>query len=91
MLKMKPLICPTSSYCADQCREMGLKVGDTIIGREDWGENGWSESKLTVLFIGEQAAVFKCVQRGNKNSEWGESRESGSWVLHARPWSLVEE
>lgn len=73
----------------DQCRAMGLKVGDTIEGRESAGK-WWSDTRLTLIFLGEKIAVFREQSRNNLESEWIDRGESGSWGLGCRTWVMVE-
>ena len=83
-----PLTTPTGSNSADQCRQMGLTVGDVIQGRETYG-NDWSESRLTLLFVGNEVAVFSEERRNNQNPKWRKDGESGNWTLNCRAWSRV--
>ena len=73
------------SETAEQCREMGLVVGDVIQGRETFGDE-WSESRLTLLFAGQSVAVFKEQTRNDEQTEWMYRGESASWTLSFRPW-----
>lgn len=79
---------PASSNCATQCRQMGLAVGDTIIGREGAGD-WWCESALTIIFLGKQVAVFKEKNRTSDNSAWKSKGESSNWTLDCRIWHKV--
>lgn len=85
---MTPLIKPKSHRTAEQCREMGLSVGDTIQGREECGQY-WSESRLTVVFIGEDLAVFKEQTRDDEHPFWEDCGESADWTLNFRQWYKV--
>jgi hypothetical protein len=86
---MIPLIKPTALHVADQCREMGLNVGDVIEGTECYGMNGWSEARLTLLFMGQHCAVFATSRRSSSSPEWVECREQANWTLNCRDWVLV--
>ena len=79
---------PSCISAAKQCREMGIQVGDTIIGREDY-DGGWNEAKLTLIFAGEQVAVFKVMCRNSTFPEWQDDGESGSWRLNHRDWYMM--
>ena len=68
-----------------QCRELGLVVGDTIIGREIGGF-GWKETKLTLLWIGDEVAVWREQERNEHQPEWSTARESANWDLSWRGW-----
>lgn len=77
-----PLPRPRCVSCAAQVREMGLSVGDVIVGREyDF------EAELTVLFVGKQVAAFK-VRRRKTGEKWRDEGESGNWCLDSRRWFL---
>jgi len=67
---------------------MGLKVGDTIIGREEW-PGGWEEAKLTLCFLGKQEAVFEEKDRNFMSPRWTSKGESANWTLSCRVWYLV--
>ena len=77
---------PTNHNAAAACQEMGLSIGDTIIGREG-GPDWWSESALTLLWLGEETAVFREAIRTDRDPEWRlfES-ETASWHLNYRDW-----
>lgn len=76
---------PKSHTTADQVRELGLSVGDVIIGREDYG-NGWCDAELTLLFLGKEVAVFNVRERSNREPSWNDACESGNWTLAHRDW-----
>lgn len=86
----KPLPQPKSRDAARQCREMGLKVGDTIIGREGDKAGRWfNETKLTLLFVGEQVAAWKVTRRNNSLPKWRDDGEAANWTLDCRKWYLA--
>lgn len=66
---------------ADQCRAMGLSIGDTIEGaaRE-------STARLTLIWLGETEVVFRVRERIGRHGEWSEPRESANWTLSCRDW-----
>lgn len=70
---------------ADQCRLLGVEVGDTIEGREALG-NYWNEARLTLLWLGEEVAVFRATDRSSERPEWSEPEESADWTLDCRAW-----
>lgn len=82
------LVRPLQWHVADQAREMGLEVGDVIVGREG-GVGGWQEQRLTLLYLGKQCCVW--------NSEWSnkalptfrDEGESAGWTLSGRDWYRV--
>lgn len=73
---------------ADQCREMGLSVGDTIEGTEGGGD-WWNTTRLTLLWLGEQQAVWMMADRSSTRPEWSEPREAVNWTLSCREWRKV--
>lgn len=80
---------PKSHTAADQVRELGLSIGDVIIGREEWGHE-WSDAELTLLFVGETIAVFsernKSTINGVAPKKWSRRNEIASWTLEFRDW-----
>ena len=78
---------PTSHTTADQVREMGLAIGDVIVGRETFGSN-WRESELTLLFVGKKVAVFKERCRNIMEPSWQDNGETATWTLAHRDWKL---
>ena len=79
-----------TSLIIKQCKELGLVVGDTIVGREIGGF-GWIETRLTLLWIGAEVAVWSEQGRNEHEPEWGSSRESTSWDLNWRKWSKEDK
>ena len=74
---------------ADQCRELGLQVGDTIEGHE--GGNGWwNTTRLTLLWLGETEAAWRVTDRSSSRAEWSEPREATNWTLSCRDWRKVD-
>ena len=64
--------------------------GDTIIGREG-GPNRWSESALTLLWLGEETAVFREAIRTDRYPEWRLlSLERADWNLCWHDWRRAE-
>jgi invasion protein IalB len=74
-----------SHNTADQCRLLGIEVGDTIEGMETSGHY-WHQARLTLLWLGEEVAVFRVTDRSNSQPEWSEPEESGDWTLECRVW-----
>lgn len=74
---------------ADKCRQMGLKVGDKIIGSESYADFWW-ETELTLLFLGKEIAVWSERSR-SMDSDWGDQRESAAWSLDYREWKKVDQ
>lgn len=84
-----PLKTPRSISVAAQCREMGITVGDTIIGRKSFDDGDWHETKLTLLFAGAREALWKVWRRNKKQPRWKSRGESADWSLECRPWAKV--
>ena len=77
---------------ADQARELSLKVGDTIQGREEVGK-GWSEAQITLLWLGMTHTIWIVSGRTNLprlQGGWSCPHESVSWDLHTRDWERIE-
>ena len=72
---------------ADQCRELGIKVGDTI---ESASPSAWPGclTRITLLWVGKEMAVWSEKRRGA--GEWTEPRESAAWDLSWREWERVK-
>ena len=78
----------TNDDVAEQCRALGLKIGDIIIGREQ-STDYWHEAELTLLWLGSSTAVFQERSRAIDNPEWSKPIESGDWSLAYRDWYKV--
>ena len=74
----------------EQCRRLNVEVGDTIEGTEKYGAR-WNTTRLTLLWLGEETAVWRETWRSNKNPEWSEPEESTSWTLDCREWRHVAD
>ncbi len=70
---------------ADQVRHLGLQVGDTIIGREQYGRS-WHEAKLTLLWFGQTEAAWMERERSSESPGWSEPEEAVNWTLDCREW-----
>lgn len=73
---------------ADQCRELGLQVGDTIEGREASGSY-WHEARLTLLWLGDEVAVWRETSRSENRPDWSDPEETADWTLEYRVWRKV--
>jgi hypothetical protein len=62
---------------------MGINIGDTIEGMETSGKY-WHEARLTLLWLGQEVAVFRVTERSDDQPEWSEPEESGDWTLECR-------
>jgi hypothetical protein len=67
---------------AEQCRELGISIGDTIEGEE----NG-TRVRLKLIWLGQAAAIWMVYLK--ENGLWIESEESANWTLVARKWRRV--
>ena len=76
-------------HVADECRALGLRVGDTIFGREEGGRGYWHEARLTLLWLGKEEAMWSVQERSDRRLEWSEPREAGDWMLGCRDWRKV--
>lgn len=80
---------PHGSSAADQCRALGLVVGDTIEGREEAPDGHWHDARLTLLWLGDELAVWRVTERTSAHDRWSEPSESASWSLDSRDWRKV--
>ncbi len=76
-------------HTADQCKQMGLTVGDTITGREHGPRGIWHEARLTLLWIGRQECMWLVQERTEAEPAWTEPEERGDWTLDCRRWRLT--
>lgn len=67
---------------------MGITVGDTIFGREEY-HGGWNDARLTLLWMGHQKCVWHEQTRNNGRPIWSEERETADWTLDCRDWVKV--
>lgn len=75
---------------ADMVRALKIHVGDTIEGREGKGPPGWWQiTRLTLLWLGEEVAVWRETSRSQMSPEWSTPRESANWTLSCRDWKKV--
>ena len=73
---------------ADQARELGLKVGDTIQGRKGVAAN-WHELRITLLWLGKVNTVWIVSGRSDRRP-WSSPYESTNWDLDSREWERTE-
>ena len=74
---------------AQRAKAMGLIVGDTIRGIERASGGGWHEALLTLLWIGNELAVWRERSRSSTHAIWEDGGEVSDWVLDCRPWVVV--
>ena len=82
----------TAPNPAEQCRELGLRVSDRIIGRETYSNGAWSEARLTLLYCGTTEAVWNVETRGSRgvSGTFCQSQEEACWNLDTRQWYKLE-
>jgi hypothetical protein len=89
-LESKPLPKPLCRYVADQVRELGLQIGDVIVGREGSDEDGyrpwWNENRLTLKYIGNQLCVWDLERRSDLHQTFTLKKEESNWNLTCREW-----
>lgn len=74
---------------ADQCRSLGLQIGDTIEGTDETGET----ARLTLQWVGDEVAVFRVTELcigATGETEWTRPMQSADWNLSYREWRIVE-
>jgi hypothetical protein len=72
---------------ADQAKSLGLRVGDTIVGKEHYGGGSWSEAELTLLWMGSQICVWRHRWRNSRFPNiWNGGGEAANWSLTDRDW-----
>ena len=90
---MKDKLCTVSvrqlsGSVADQCRALGLNVGDTIEGTES-GNGWWSTTRLKLLWLGDTYAAWLVTDRSSSRPQWSEPSEAVHWDLGCRDWRKV--
>lgn len=75
---------------AEQCRALGINVGDTIEGFEGSRAGYWNKTRLTLLWIGEEVAVWRVTSRSSERQEWSKPSEAADWTLDCREWRKVD-
>ncbi len=73
----------------DCIKQMGLQIGDTIEGRDEYGQS-WDEARLTLLWHGEEVAVWRVSLRKSVQPDWRDDGEDANWTLDCREWSVVK-
>lgn len=79
------------SSSAEQVRELGLAVGDTIQGRKKV-DGDWYEARITLLWIGATHAAWIVSGRSSRPREgdWSAPHEAMQWDLAWREWERIE-
>ena len=80
---MKATVTRTS---ADQCRDLGIAVGDTLEGVSPSAWPG-ETTRITLLWLGQEMAVWQ--ETRLIGGEWTPPRESAAWDLSWREWERV--
>jgi hypothetical protein len=75
---------------ADHVRDMGLQVGDIIEGWEEWKPGEWNLTRLTLLWLGAEVAVWRETRQTWQRPEWSPPRETADWVLGCRNWEKIQ-
>jgi len=75
---------------AEQAREMGIKVGDVIVGREG-GDDWWQEQRLKLVYLGKKCCVWETEWRSNQEPNFRPAIEECSWDLSCRDWYKIIE
>ena len=77
------------SNVVQQCKKLGITIGDTIQGREEYGD-GWNEARLTLLWLGAETAVWSVATRNDRQPRWQQQGEESNWTLDCRDWRKVQ-
>ena len=77
------------SNVVQQCKKLGITIGDTIQGREEYGD-GWNEARLTLLWLGAETAVWSVATRYDRQPRWQQQGEESNWTLDRRDWRKVQ-
>ncbi len=72
----------------EQCRRLNVQVGDTIQGTESY-PGAWGTTRLTLLWIGKEIAVWRETHQSSLDAKWTEPKESACWDLSHREWRHV--
>lgn len=77
----------TATSPADQCRELGIKVGDVIEGASPSAWPG-DMTRIKLLWLGREMAVW--IETRLVGGEWTLPRESAAWDLSWREWERIK-
>ena len=75
---------------ADQCRALGLAVGDTIESTKKYAD-WWYTTRLTLLWLGETHAAWRVTERNSYVLHWSDPHEAANWTLSCREWRKIGE
>jgi hypothetical protein len=77
---------------AEEIKSLGLKVGDTIRGKESGdipGRSWWHEVRLPVLLVGEEEVIYRKQWRANHHPDgWHDDGEVANFTLTCREYYL---
>jgi hypothetical protein len=89
-MKLLPKPSRPNANIADQCRELGVEVGDALYRRKE-GHNGkWYAEVMVVVFIGMELVVFEMHHMTDRYREWVRIDETTEWRPHQEHWYLLE-
>ena len=74
----------------DRIEQMRLRPGDTIETRQQFRRGPWVEYRRTLLWHGEEVAVWAIQSRREQRPEWSDPRESASPIGSYGDWRKVE-
>lgn len=74
----------------DRIDQMRLRPGDTIEMRREFPNGNWYEDRRTLLWHGEEVAVWAIQSRYNQRPKWSDPYESASPVGNYGDWRKVE-
>jgi len=72
--------CYPSQNSAEQLRQMGVEVGQTITF-----DSGIREIEITPIWMGDTVAVVRVRER-EEGGAWSEFREAANWTFAFRQW-----
>jgi hypothetical protein len=82
---------PRPASPAAQSRQLGLEIGDVIVGREVFGaDRMWFEAKLQLLARTREHCIWKVWTRNRDDLRWRSEGEDACWDLHWRHWVKLE-
>lgn len=70
--------------------EMGLVIGDRIIGRENLGPRNYVDTILCLVWRGEQVCVWRVWERHARIEDWEDFGEESNWTLETRSWRKLK-
>ncbi len=80
---------PRPGTPAAQSRQLGLEIGDVIVGREGTSVR-WGETKLKLLARTRECCIWNVWSRTSGNPTWRNEGEDVDWDLSFRHWVKLE-